>query len=299
DGDFFIAANQLRIHAIREGDPNQMFNPKLPETLKELGWAEYGEDGNLDWVRSLKATEFHHPYYSKRRVWRAMSLVAPSKNLPPRVESWDSKAYPLTIKPDRKLNVEDVARMYRDYYQGTEFDKSKSPLAGMYGSPYHYEIEMGERSILSSKTSYSHITQASDALPSPVVWMSTDTAYENPFIPFAVAKMPEEYRALRNTYDPTKMFWASNAVMALNQAYFNIMSPLVKDAVEKLEANSMQLINASAGLSKEKFAEVLRNNALKNINDWKQLSVELLKQFRSDVGIKYERQPRPDTPTEY
>ena len=299
DGDFFIAANQLRIHSIREGDPNQMFNPKLPETLKELGWAEYGEDGNLDWVRSLKATEFHHPYYSKRRVWRAMSLVAPSKNLPPRVESWDSKAYPLTIKPDRKLNVEDVARMYRDYYQGTEFDKSKSPLAGMYGTPYHYEIEMGERSILSSKTSYSHITQASDALPSPVVWMSTDTAYENPFIPFAVAKMPEEYRALRDTYDPTKMFWASNAVMALNQAYFNIMSPLVKDAVEKSEANSMQLINASAGLSKERFAEVLRNNALKNIGDWRELSKQLLIQFKSDVGIKYERQPRPDTPTEY
>ncbi|MBP3690595.1 MAG: C69 family dipeptidase [Schwartzia sp.] len=48
DGDFFIEANQLRIHAIREGDPNQMFNPKLPQTLKELGWAEYDENGNVD-----------------------------------------------------------------------------------------------------------------------------------------------------------------------------------------------------------------------------------------------------------
>ena len=206
DGDFFIAANQLRIHAIREGDPNQIFNPKLPQMIKDAGWAEYDEDGNLDWMKSLQSKEFHHPYYSKRRVWRAMSIVAPSKNLSPRVESWDSKAYPFSIRPDKKLGVEDIARLHRDYYQGTEFDKSKSPLSGMYGTPYHYEVEMGERSILSSKTSYSHITQASDALPSPVVWMSMDTPFENPFVPFAVSKVPDEYHALRDTYDPSKMF---------------------------------------------------------------------------------------------
>ena len=203
------------------------------------------------------------------------------------------------MSPDKKLNVEDIARIHRDYYQGTEFDKSKSPLAGMYGSPYHYEIEMGERSILSSKTSYSHISQASDALPSPVVWMSMDTPYENPFVPFAVSKMPEAYHALRDTYDPTKMFWASNQVMALNQGYFNIMSPIVKEAVEQSEENSMQVVNASAGLSKEQFAEVLRANSLKIFDDWKKLSVRLLQAFKSDVGIQYQRQPRPDTPTEY
>jgi dipeptidase len=158
---------------------------------------------------------------------------------------------------------------------------------------------MGERSILSSKTSYTHISQAGGALPSPVVWMSMDTPYENPFVPFAVSKVPEEYRALRDTYDPSKMFWTSNEIMALTQGYFNIMSPIVKNAVEKSEANSRQLINASAGLSKEGFAEALRNNALNIFEDWKQLSIQLLMKFKSDVGIEYQRQPRPDTPTEY
>ncbi|MBP5200751.1 MAG: C69 family dipeptidase [Schwartzia sp.] len=299
DGEFFIEANQLRIRAIREGDPNQMFNPGLPQRLKDLGWAEYDEEGRVDWVKSLQSKEFHHPYYSKRRVWRAMNLVAPSRNLPSRVSGWDEKTYPLSIRPDKKLNVEDIARIHRDYYQGTEFDKSKSPLAGMYGSPYHYEVEMGERSILSSKTSYSHISQFSDALPSPVVWMSMDTPYENPFVPFAVSEVPEEYRALRDTYDPTKMYWTSNEVMALTQGYFNIMSPVVKNAVERSEANSLRLVYASAGLSKEQFAEALRDNALKIFDDWKELSTQLLMEFKANVGIKYERQPRPDTPTEY
>ena len=30
DGHFFVAANQLRIRSINEGDPNQIFNPDLP-----------------------------------------------------------------------------------------------------------------------------------------------------------------------------------------------------------------------------------------------------------------------------
>ena len=68
DGHFSIAANQLRIRAIREGDPNQIFNPRLPQMLEELGWAAYDEQGNLDWVKSLQAEEYNHPYYSMRRV---------------------------------------------------------------------------------------------------------------------------------------------------------------------------------------------------------------------------------------
>ena len=47
DGEFCIAANQLRIRAIREGDPDQMFNPRLPQMLKNLHWEAYDEDGRF------------------------------------------------------------------------------------------------------------------------------------------------------------------------------------------------------------------------------------------------------------
>ena len=151
----------------------------------------------------------------------------------------------------------------------------------------------------SSKTSYTHITQSGDALPAPVVWMSMDTAFENPFVPFAVGKVPETYHALRDTYDPAKMYWTSNEVMALTQGYFDVMAPIVKEAVERSEADSRQVIRSSLGLSKEEFAEKLRENSRKIFADWKQLSVRLLQEFKANVGIKYERQPTPDTPTEY
>ena len=254
DGDFFIETSQFRIRGIREGDPNQIFNPNLPQMLKEVGWAAYDGEGRVDWVKSLQSQEFYHPYYSKRRVWRGMNLVAPSKNLPSHVGEWDEKTYPFSIRPDKKLNVEDVARIHRDYYQGTEFDKSKSPLAGMYGSPYHYEAEIGERSILSSNTSYTHIAQVNDALPSPMVWMSMNTPYENPFIPFAVSEVPEEYRALvkqRAPKSPTVKntllaFLTGGAICTLGQLIRNGFSSLGLPPEDAGTATSAALVLLAA-----------------------------------------------------
>jgi len=301
DGDFFIAANQLRIRAIKEGNPDQIFNPKLPQMIKDAGWAAYDENGNLDWVRSMESREFHHPYYSQRRVWSAMNDVAPSRNLPSRVADWDAKTYPLSIHPERKLGVEDLARLYRNYYAGTEYDKSRGPLSGLYGSPYHYEVEEGQRSILSAKTSYTHIVQLNESLPSPVVWFSTNAPYENPFIPLTVGKLPKVYdKALRDTYNPDKLYWASNEVMALNQGFFNIMSPMVSKAVEDSEKTSLGLVKSYKGHSREKFAAALEKNAINNFHKWRELTHELLKKYNGGQGVTYgSRMPDPKTPTEY
>ena len=103
---------------------------------------------------------------------------------------------------------------------------------------------------------------------------------------------------MRDTYDPTKMYWTSNEVMALTQGYFDVMAPTVREAVEQSEANSRRVIQSSLGLSKEQFAGKLRENAMHIFDDWKQLSKRLLMKFKADVGIKYEHQPTPDTPTE-
>ena len=87
--------------------------------------------------------------------------------------------------------------------------------------------------------------------------------------------------------------------MALTQGYFNVMSPMVRNAVERSEANSVRVVNASAGLSKEQFAEALRDNALKIFEDWKELSKQLLKKFNAAAGVKYDRRPESNTPKGY
>ena len=301
DGHFSIAANQLRIHAIRENDPNQIFNPRLPQMLKELGWAAYDAAGNLDWVKSLRAEELEHPYYSMRRVWRGLSTVAPSLNLSPTVEGWDSDYYPLSVKPDKKLAITDIMSLYRDYYQGTEFDMTTKNTAGVNGSPYDY-TEKGERAILTADTRYLYIAQVNDKLPAPVFWLATNTALENPFVPFTVAKMPAAYNfALKDKYDDSKMFWASGQVTALSRGYWNSLGDTVSDAVNQSEKNSLKLVESSAGLPKNKFAATLNQNAVKVFDDWKQLYTRLLLKYEGGAGVKYdERQiSAPDAPTKY
>ena len=71
-----------------------------------------------------------------------------------------------------------------------------SRSAWLYGSPYHYGKEQGERSILSAKTAFSYVVQFNEELPSPVVWLSTNTPAENPFVPFAISKMPVSFREI-------------------------------------------------------------------------------------------------------
>lgn len=302
DGNFFVAANQLRIRAIREGDPNQLFNPRLPQMLEEVGWAAYDAQGNLDWVLSLHADEWNHPYYSMRRVWRAFDTVAPSLKLSPTVDDWDSDYYPLYVRPDKKLAVSDIMKLYRDYYQGTAFDKSADALSGLYGSPYHYGGEKGERSILSAKMAFSYIAQVNDNLPAPIFWLSTNSAGENPFVPFAVSKRPAAYvHALRDTYDADKMFWASNQVMAITQGYYNVMGPIVAEAVNRSERESLRLVEASRNLSRSKFIDALNRNAVKVVDDWKKLYVKLLSKYDGGAGVEYDERhfPANITPTKY
>ena len=303
DGHFAIAANQLRIRAIRENDPNQIFNPRLPQMLKELGWAAYDSQGNLDWVKSLQAEEFNHPYYSMRRVWRGLSIVSPSLNLSPNVSNWDSDYYPLSVRPDKKLSVNDVIKLYRDYYQGTEFDKSKSTFAGLYGSPYHYHTEKNtERSILSAKTTYAYVAQVNEKFPAPVCWVATNNALDNPFVPFTVAKMPAAYtNAITKTYDASKMFWVSNQIAALNQGFFSVFEPIISENIEQMEKNSLKLVESSLNLSKTKFAAVLNDNAVKIFNERKKLYERLIVKFDNGAGIDYSEKNLPVSyaPTKY
>ena len=300
DGHFAIAANQLRIRAIRENDPNQIFNPNLPQTLEELGWTAYDAAGNLDWVLSLHADEYNHPYYSMRRVWRGLSAVAPSLNLSPTVNDWDSDYYPLSVRPDKKLTVADVMNLYRDYYQGTDFDKSASNFSGLYASPHHYRKENAERSILSAKTAYSYVAQVNDKLPAPICWLSTNNALENPFVPFTVAKLPAAYtHALRKTYDASKMFWVSNQIMAVTQGFYSVFSPTVAESVRQAEENSLRLVESSRTLPKNKFAAALNDNAVKIFNDRQKFYERLIMQYNGGAGIDYKYPPVPDAPKNY
>ena len=112
------------------------------------------------------------------------------------------------IKPDQPLTLDALIAIHRDAFEGTPFDMTTGDGAGLFASPYRYGKISCEQAIASLITGYTWITQANANLPAPVAWISLDTARENPFIPLAVALMPQGYEQVDRThYDSSKAFW--------------------------------------------------------------------------------------------
>ena len=286
DGEFFVAANQFRIHAIKEGDPNQIYNPKLPDMLKEAGWAAYDKQGNLDWVRSMKATEDFHPYFALHRVWRAQSLVAPSKDLPQRTEGWEGDEYPFSVKPDHPLTLQEAMDLHRDAYEGTSIDRRKGLAAGLFYSAYRYGDHQWERSITTRNIAYTWITQAKDSLPCPIFWLSMNAPAESTYVPLTVSQMPAAYRHIdRGSFDASKAWWASGQVTALTRGYYNVLQPEVLTAAHELEAGAIRLVENSADKSPKDFRLALEKNAATTLDRWQHLHGELLARHQIDRHV--------------
>ncbi len=294
DGEFFVAANQFRIRAIRENAPDQIFHPDLPEMLKKVGWAAYDANGELDWVLSVQAAEDYHPYFSLRRVWRALSRVAPSAHLPARVDNWDTEAYPFSVRPDHPLTLEEIMELHRDAYEGTEYDRTKGDGAGLFASPYRYGDSKWERSITGRHIAYTWITQLNEKNPAPLLWLSMNAPAESVYIPLAVAPLPDAYaKADRAKYDAEKAWWISQQVTMLTRGYYSALHPEVAEAAHQAEKRSMALVANASEESAEEFAKTLRENAERTLAEWKALHGNLIAAHDGDHRIDYDASHRP------
>ncbi len=192
DDGFFAAANQFRIREVRENAADMMYSENIFRVAEEKGWWK-PQDGPLDWTSVYGNGEFHHPYYSLRRVWRAQSLVAPSLNLPAWVEGPYTRTYPFSIKPDQKLTPADIFAIHRDNYEGTEFDLTVGLAAGPFGCPNRFEGQAEavadqegkvsplegafERPLNIYRCVYAYVNQSRSWLPAPIgglTWYGPD-----------------------------------------------------------------------------------------------------------------------------
>ena len=234
DGEVFVAANELRIREVDPEDPDMLYCKDLHAIAEKHGWWK-PEHGKLDWLRTVSEGEYSHPYYSLRRVWRLQSRIAPSQKKSPWVKDGFTKAYPFSIKPDRKLGVRDVMGLYRDHYQETEFDLSKGVTAGPFGCPYRYPGPMDaggsdtgdpnaklkggwERPISIFRCGYSYVCQARGWLPDPIgglVWFGPDEPMSTCYVPFyaGVTRIAAPFYTCDTTaFSQKSAWWAFNFV---------------------------------------------------------------------------------------
>ncbi len=265
NGEVFVAANEFRIREVDPNDPDMLYSPHLHEIAEKNGWWK-PSDGLLDWLKTVSLGEYNHPYYSLRRVWRLFSKIAPTREFSPWVKDGYTREYPFSVKPDQTLSVRDVMMLYRDHYEGTEFDLTKGIAAGPFGNPYRFygpydghgdvgdpnRILEGawERSISVSYCGYTTICQGRADLPDPIggiLWVGLDKPSETLFIPFfaGVSSLPESFSQVDTSqFSRDSAWWAFNFVSNWADLNYQAMRSDIAAMQDKYELKMLELLPA-------------------------------------------------------
>ncbi|ADB39584.1 dipeptidase [Spirosoma linguale] len=304
DGTVFVAANEFRIREIKPGSDDQIFSSRLIPGLTKLGWTP--KEGPIDWLVAISQGEYNHPYYSLRRVWRVFDRVNPDLGLSPWVENGYTMEYPFSIKPKNKLQTKDVFSLYRDHYEGTQFDMTKGIAAGPYGDPTRiygnydgssYDISnhklygAWERPISVYYQGYTYVLQTqpnAHDLTKGVCWFGPDISYTTCFVPFPakVERLPLSYQI----GDPQKFsraaawwsfdFVANWARLNFQRIYRVDIQPL-QMSLEVSQANILDEWERKAhdGCSRHELTALCEANASEVINAWWELADMLVAKY--------------------
>ncbi len=265
EGDIFVAGNEFRIRDVVPGNPDMLYAADLFRITEEYGmWSP--SEGTFDWLEVTSFGEYSHPYYSLMRVWSIQNRLAPSLNLSPYVENSYTRALPFTIKPDEKVNITTALSLFRDHYEGTEFDLTTGIAAGPFENPYRYlgpadahtdfqnasytEVRSGAnpRPVSAIFCSYSYIAQARSSLPDPVggvLWFGPAVAYETVYAPmYAGAENVSSSYIIgnRTQYDPDAAYWTFDLVTNWAMLRYGAMIVDIRATQSELEAQSIEAV---------------------------------------------------------
>ena len=273
DDEIAVSANSHRILEIDLADPDHyMASDNVFSLAEEMGWWD---------PATKKPFQFAYAYadrnslYSRRREWRALSLLAPSLGLHP-----ESENFPLSVKPEKKVSVNDLLTIFRDYYADTPYDMTrsltvvngngetvKSPVANPFMNADLRDL-LGvhrERTIASPTATYLTVTQSRAWLPDPIgglVWLGYDNPATTPHLPFyiGISQMPDGYMVDgRREFSRDCSWWAYRRASKLSYFRYQEMAPVLREVWEPLEA---ELFQRQAQIEEEALALFRRDPAL-------------------------------------
>jgi dipeptidase len=299
-----VSANSVRILELDLSDPDRyLASENVFSLAEEMGWwdPEAGEP-----FRFAYAYADRNSLYSRRREWRALSVLAPSLDLHP-----NSENYPLSVKPDEKISVQDVLAIFRDTYEDTPYDMTrrltvvnqegqavKSPVANPFMNTDLRELLAveRERTIASAYATYLQITQSRSWLPDPiggVVWLGYDNPATTPHLPFyiGISQMPESYLVDgRRAFRRDCAWWAFRRASKLSYFRYQEMSgalqevwePIERDAFARqaaLEEEALELYRPNPERAEAFLTEYCHDLAERTVERYWQLGDELWTRF--------------------
>ena len=116
----------------------------------------------------------------RSRMWRFFDLVAPSLKLDPNTPDMD---LPFSVKPDKKISLQDVMNLTRDKSYGSIFDPVSGIRGGPFKNPNYYS---NTRKISVANAEYTSLVQCRSGLPNPIggiLWVAFGSQDTSCYIP--------------------------------------------------------------------------------------------------------------------
>jgi dipeptidase len=288
DDNIGICANIPRISVVDfKNHDFFMYSSDLQNVAKKLGFWD-----GVEPLKFWKVINGKKPF--SIREYYVLNKLAPSLNL-----SYDAEELPFSVKPERKQSPADIMALFRETYEGTNWDMTKNLLVTIkekdkdgkeierqVKSPVVSnwmnndlktllnELKPGtvdrQRTIAIAGCSYSHVIQCRDWLPDEVgaiAWFSFDNPGESPRIPIfsGVLSLPPSFSICgQPRYRTDAAIWSFR------------------------EANRLATVNWTRGrLLIEPAVKSFEDKAFTEIPSVEKVAVKLIKDGKNEEARKY------------
>lgn len=197
DDEVFFVPNVYVIHDVDfEDSDNYVVSEGLKDYAIEHGW--YDPETPFDFAEVFARPDGRMANSNVYRQWAAQYLLTGKE---PEFLAGEWKL-PTTVKPNRKIGVEDVAEILRCHYEDTAHSDNPGYEKG---SPH----SVGERKICVGSTNTAFIAQLRADMPLEigcVYWLATGTPCTSAFVPWylGMLELPQAWQVAEETPLNTK-----------------------------------------------------------------------------------------------
>jgi len=298
-----ISANIPRIGEIDLKSPDRyMASDNVFSYAIEKGW---WDEKSGEPFKFWKAYSGQKPF--SIREYYVFSRLAPSLNL-----KMEAEELPFSIKPDNKVSVRDLLKMYRETYEGTEHDMTKnllvedrksggmakSPLANPWMSRDMFAllntlkpgVVERSRTIAISGCSYATILQCRDWLPDPVgglCWFAFDNPAQSARIPIfaGVTELPPSFEVCaQHRFRTDSAAWAFRRANRLATVRWGEAKPLIEAAIKEFEDKAFEDLSYLEKHATELYG---KGDNLENIKKAQQYLTKYTNDFARAAMSKY------------
>lgn len=278
-----------------------------------------GKDQAFDFSAAFAPVDFSAARICDMRVWAMFNEInddmdqyldyVTGKDL-------TAERLPLYVKPNRKISLSDMMSFMRNYFQGTEYDKSQDIGGDPFGSPYrwtplYWEYEgkqyFHERTTVTQQTGFSFIAQSRNWLPDEIggiIWFGVDDTNSTVYTPFycSIDEVPVEFRQGNGdmlTYSDNAVFWVFNRLAHFKYLFYNrVIDDIIKvqnelentyqKEVETIDKEALRLYDINPEEARVLLTEYSCNAGKNTVERWKELDNFLLVKYL-DSNIKQEQ----------